>query len=320
MNADLKGIDKSRIETFKTGRPHDPSVIVIHPTYHCSAGCPYCYMRESWAMHGHKLELVSHREWLERMRELHEFDLDLLILAGGGEPTDFELFDELCELIEELDVPAKIFSNGFGRNASSIVRYGYLFESISFNLRAIIIRKRFIDVAKLIKRTRAMGKCPRFNAILVEPNLAQIDAVLTPEVIGFLSHVDNLIISPEWRSDIESFDVEGIRSLCKQRGVPSVRIMEDDLPPAHLPDGRIYCGSRYLNVTIGRDLKLYPCCQYSYQPAWQMADLNRPISLKEQWNNLLSNGSLPSPSGCSSCFFSSLNRELLKIDAFSETR
>lgn len=310
-----------------------PTHVVIHPTMVCNHRCDFCNYFYTLDEHGEETgrviqptKAIEKKDIITFLEEFEACKVKNLVISGGGDPL---LHKDIKEILSE--------ALKFGYNK-------YLYTNLDFNLdqdildilqklSSVNVNINTID-RELYKKTRGRNA----NIERVNYNIAQLrdrSAILNAVVIVRDNTIDalestldgldqqgfaSIVISPAF--DMNYFDnikssSQTIESLVKMKEkvkknakIRIVRPVED----AATLDGDVYCRTHYVDITIGADYGVYPCCMTAYKEGHELVNLKKFGSFVKGWSSLERRKKIENLGfTCKTCWFGSANNKLLEM-------
>ena len=323
---------KKRLEKLLAEGDCYPAHVVIHPTMRCNHRCDFCNYFHNLDKHkeatGNAISptgIIEKQDLLLFLEEFEKCGVKSLIISGGGDPLlhkdiktillralqfsydkhiytnlDFKLDPETIDNLARFSsvnvnintVNEEMYRRTRGRNAS--------LEQVRYNLQNLKEREAILN-AVIIVRNNTLS--------MLEETLESLDQ------LGFGS----VVVSPAFDLDY----IDGIKtneqtleSLQRVKEVVSnkkVRIV-NPVEEAVVKNGEVYCRTHYLDITIGADYNIYPCCMTAYGSGFRLVNLRKFGSFIEAWNSHERRTKVNNLQfNCKTCWFGSVNNQLLKL-------
>ena len=289
---------QKELEQFRKGELVLPRRIQIDPVSVCNHDCAFCTYRYTRDADMNALFDLKDVIPLSRMLEIFDDCVDLGVkaieLTGGGEPSLHRDFPEILAELNCRDLEIGLITNGAWRKKQFFDVISGLWDAewIRFSLDAATPKTHEIthgtragDFDRALLAIDALRDAPAtvgLSFIVQKANQHEIEAfanlatrlgadyIRYGGVVFEGERIDHIELTGAEHGDvvkrIESLDcdVEVIDNFSERSCVEFARYKEGDT-----------CFYSYLGLTIGADLRLYPCCVWKYRPAGVIADLNK---------------------------------------------
>ncbi|MFW5846880.1 MAG: radical SAM/SPASM domain-containing protein [Nanoarchaeota archaeon] len=298
-----------------------PLHIVQHLTTSCNHSCNFC--SNYYKLFGKKLnEQAETSKILSRFDEFEDIGIEKLIISGGGEPLvhpdvenilryankksfDLSFYTNLDLELQESTIE-ELSKSKVGVNINTTDPYLY---ACSRGKNADINR-----VKKNIKKLSYGGGNPTGLVIVRDDTANTLEKTLND--LGEIG-VEEIVVSPAFDlsyPDSESAGKKTHRELerLSKMNNKKVKILPK-LDKSAKDRGETFCKSYYLDITIGADSRVYPCCLTSYNSEFELLDLKKYCSFIEAWKSKERKDNFSNfKTDCDFCWFAPVNKILLE--------
>ena len=309
-----------------------PTHVVIHPTMVCNHRCGFCNYFHTLDEHEEKTgtviqptKAIEKRDMFRFLEEFEACRIKNLIISGGGDPLlhkdirdiileslrfsynkhmytnlDFNLDGDMIGVLSKLSsvnvnintVDAELYKRTRGKNAS-IERINYnvarLKDKETTLSAVVIVRDDTIDsLEKTLESLDQQG----FVSIVVAPSF---DLEYQDNVRSSSQTIENLVRIRE--------------AIKRSKKIRMVKPVEE----AVMNNGEVYCRTHYVDITIGADYGVYPCCMTAYKEGYELVNLRGFASFTKGWNSPERKRKIGDLNfKCNTCWFGSANNQLLQ--------
>lgn len=297
------------IAEFQSGGKPIPRRIQIDPVSFCNHDCPFCTYRYTRDKDVNALfdlkDMIPYNKMIEIFNDCAKSGVKAIELTGGGEPSLHPRFVDLLKALNDRELEIGLITNGSWRpkDMMGAIRELRNAEWVRFSLDAATAethqithaskRDDFDRAISAIKYLIGHRATVGISFIVQKQNVHEIrDAVHLAEELGVDyiriggvmfegERIDHIELSLEEHEET----AELVQELVKTADVE----VWDNFTDRSCADYGVYnegdtCFLSYLALTIGADLRVYPCCIWKYRPDGVIADLN-DVRLSEVWEN-----------------------------------
>jgi MoaA/NifB/PqqE/SkfB family radical SAM enzyme len=309
--------------------------VQLIPTNRCNQDCNFCAYR----MHGYS----SSEDFIEKdqipfpileevIGDCVRLDVRAIEITGGGEPTIYPQFVEMCNLIAEREIDYAVVSNGVNLNEKKLnamlgakwVRFSIdsgepeTYARIRHSVPDQLFRTRY-NVRALVDLRNKTGNDLLIGVgfVVTEDNWKEIfQAAQNAKEDG----VDNFRISAVFQNEGASYFsgfYEEAKDLCS---AVQQQLQSDDFKVFNMFGERLsdleqqfpdysFCGYQYFTTYIGADLNVYRCCNTAYNPRGFLGSLETQ-SFYDLWNSVKDKLDDFDARRCPRCMFNVKNRQI----------
>ena len=298
---------QKEMSQFKSEAMLVPRRIQIDPVSFCNHDCHFCTYRYTRDKDVNALfdlkDMISRNKMIEIFNDCARAGVKAVELTGGGEPSLHPQFVELLSNLNERGLDIGLITNGAWRpkDLMGAVRELRNAEWVRFSLDAATVKTHqithsskqgdFDRAIAAIKYLVGYKVTVGISFIVQKQNVHEIeDAVRLAESLGVDyirlggvmfegERIDTVELSREEHE--ETIDL--VQNLVKTSSVE----VWDNFTDRSCADYGVYntgdtCYLSYLALTIGADLRVYPCCIWKYRPDGVIADL-KDVKLTDIW-------------------------------------
>lgn len=294
---------QDRITALRHGVNFSPIHVQIILTNRCNQHCGFCaYRTEGYTsnLEFSEREQIPYWKAFGIVEDCADIGVKAIELTGGGEPTIYPKFAEVCGLILKLGMAYGVVTNGSAINGEGLValsRADWIRFSIDAGSPSTYAETRrsseytysrvLTNIQSLVN-TRAISHSPIIGIgfVVTEYNWKEIyDAAKQAKDLG----VDNFRISAVFQNEGSSYfadfydDVKDLCSAAKQLEDEKFTVFNlfgdrvEDLEqqsPSHS-----FCPIQRFVTYIGADLSVYRCCVLAYNERGRLGSIaNRKFS------------------------------------------
>jgi|SRR3989344_3890591 len=309
-----------------------PVSVVIHPTMKCNHRCDFCNYFDTVNKHEETTnKLMPLSKALEKKDIVYFFEeferckIKSLIISGGGDPLlhrdiktilleslrfgyDKHIYTNLDFCLDQstLDTLSRFSSVNVNINTTDEKLYKYTrgrnanIERVRYNIRQLKDRSTALNAVVIVRDNT-------FSAL--EETLENLSQQ------GFRS----IVVSPAF--DLNYLDCinpssQTLVHLAKMKEkVPNstkIRIVKP-VEKVAIKEGQVYCRAHHLDITLGADYGVYPCCMTAYKEEHELVNLKKFGSFVEGWNSSERRDKISNLDfKCNTCWFGSANNQLLQ--------
>lgn len=325
---------QDRIQMMRNGEHPVLLHVQLIPTNLCNHDCSFCAYR----MHGYSSsETFEEKDQIpfckvqEIIEDCSRLDVKAIEITGGGEPTIYSRFVEMCDLIRQKGIDYAVVTNGSNLNDRKLdalsrakwVRFSIdagnektyssvreisqtQFFRTRYNLRSLVdIRNK--EGSDLIIGVGFVVTKENWKEVLQATQNAKEDGA------------DNIRISAVFQPDnakyFESFYKE-VRDLCYE----AQKLQTSNFIVFNMFGERIsdleqqfpdysFCGYQHFVTYIGGDQKVYRCCNTAFNPRGFLGSLEEQ-SFYDLWMNVYDKLKDFDARRCPRCMFNTKNRRI----------
>lgn len=326
---------RGRVDALRVGKHLAPIHVQIVPTNRCNQSCAGCAYRLEGYTSNKTFKVRDEIPWprLETLiQDCESMGVKAIEITGGGEPTVYPQFLEMCRTILDADISLGLVTNGTqwsDGHTDLLLRAHWVRFSIdaaepqtyaSYRKSTPETYKRVRGCIRSMTGSKWNGRNPLIGVSFVI-NQDNWKEVLKAAEFAREDGADNFRISALFQSDGECYFrgfFEKARQLCQKAEqlttgtfrvfnlfTDRVQDLQDEAP------NYVYCGYSKLTTYLGADCSIYTCCNNAYNPrgylgsfasrsfrrAWFSEELQRRL-----WGL--------DATGCERCMYNNRNRTI----------
>lgn len=294
---------------IKKGFTPVPVDSVIHYTTRCNHKCNFCYHLSAIERFGIKHFDLDMNTFTRILDGLKRLKTERIIISGGGEPLLNPLNEVFLDILLNNGWNPELYTNlDTEKEMSSLIDY----SKISINLNTINpksyeITRNSKNIDRVLNNIEELSKIHNnvgVNIIVKEDTYKELDKTLASLLLYPISFIN---VSPAW--NIKYFDGISQKNLSDLFSQDSrIRFLQD-LPKPFQINGKSKCLSHSLNITLGADGKIYPCCATAYFPEYDLFQIGGSSNFVDLWEEKEKKHQILDVN-CEECWLSSLNMEV----------
>ncbi len=323
---------RDKIDALRNGERIDPLHVQLILTNRCNERCNFCaYRCKGYSSSEEFVEQdqIPLDKALEIVKDCSRLNVKAVELTGGGEPTIYPGFDEVCKALNGYGIQFGVVSNGSnwpGHVVNALWNAAWVRVSIDCASPATYaqIRKSSSQTYYQVRSNLRKLKESSSNVILgvgfvvTKDNWSEIlDAARYAKEDG----ADNFRISAVFQNEGVSY-FSGFYQEASALSKQAKELEDDTFTVFNLFGDRIedlrqrspshpYCPIQHLVTYIGADLTLYRCCVLAYNSKGALASL-RNQSFYDVWRSQFVGWALNSLNAktCPVCMFNKKNETI----------